>query len=176
LADWPFALTDGERKLGYAGLFRKYVDPDVARARAGIPERIVAALGDLDRYTPGAWLRARGASAAAADVITLGFGTDFGSAASFVLHGVNTQGSAENYRVDGGNDQLPRAFASRVAMDRLDAWRTGVGSARRPRDQRLMRTLRLARQLRIWNYELGIRTPRRVVRIIRTSRIQSRIL
>ena len=116
LAEWPFALTDAERQLGYAGLFEKFVEPDAARARAGFPQRVVAALADLDRYTPGAWLRARGASAAAAEVITLGFGTDFGSAASFVLHGVNARGSAQNYRIDGGNDQLPRAFASRVEV------------------------------------------------------------
>src|SRR5262245_17739652 len=113
-AAWPFPLTDAERALGLSGLFRKYLDDAIAQVRAGFPERTVAALSELDRHTPGAWLRSRGASPAAADLLTLGFGTDFGSAASFVLHSVNSRGSAQNYRIEGGNDRLPREFATRV--------------------------------------------------------------
>jgi monoamine oxidase len=113
-AVWPFALTDEERTLGLSGLFRKYVDEDIARARADFPQHTVRALGELDRQTPGAWLRSRGASPAAADLIALGFGADFGSAASFVLHSVNSRGSIQNYRIDGGNDRLPRELAARV--------------------------------------------------------------
>ena len=113
-AVWPFALTDEERALGLAGLFRKYLDPDIAAARAEFPQHTARGLAALDRQTPGAWLRSRGASPAAADLITLGFGADFGSAASFVLHAVNSRGSTQNYRVDGGNDRIARAFATRV--------------------------------------------------------------
>lgn len=113
-AVWPFALTDEERALGLPGLFGKFVDPDIARARTDFPEHTVRALQELDRQTPGAWLRSRGASPAAAELIALGFGTDFGSAASFVLHSVNSRGSAQNYRIEGGNDRLPRELASRV--------------------------------------------------------------
>jgi monoamine oxidase len=115
-AVWPFALTDEERALGLSGLFRKYVDGDITHARAEFPQHTVAALRELDRQTPGAWLRSRGASPAAADLITLGFGADFGSAASFVLHSVNSRGSSQNYRIDGGNDRLPREFATRVEV------------------------------------------------------------
>jgi monoamine oxidase len=113
-AAWPFALTDEERTLGLSGLVRKYLDEEIARARAEFPQHIVRALGGLDRQTPGAWLRSRGASPAAADLITLGFGAEFGSAASFVLHSVNSRGATQNYRIDGGNDRLPREFATRV--------------------------------------------------------------
>ena len=113
-AVWPFELTDAERALGLSGLFRTYVEPAVADAQKGFPQQIARALGELDRVTPGAWLRSRGASPAAAELITLGFGVDFGSAASFVLHAVNSRGSAQNYRIEGGNDLLPRAFATRV--------------------------------------------------------------
>jgi monoamine oxidase len=113
-AVWPYALTDEEKALGLPGLLKKYVEPDIVRAGADFPQRIVRALGDLDRQTPGAWLRSQGASPAAADLIALGFGTDFGSAASFVLHSVNARGSARNYRIDGGNDRLPRELAARV--------------------------------------------------------------
>jgi monoamine oxidase len=115
-AVWPFALTDEERTLGLSGLFRKYVDEDIAYARAVYPENTVRALAELDRQTIGAWLRSRGASAAAVELITLGFGADFVSAAAFVLHSVNSRGSIQNYRIDGGNDRLPREFATRVDM------------------------------------------------------------
>jgi len=112
---WPFDLTDEERALGRTGLFRKYLDEATQQARAaGFPQQTVRALSALDPYTPGAWLRSRGASAGAADLITLGFGTDFGSAASFLLHGLNSQGAAISYRIEGGNDRLPMAFATRV--------------------------------------------------------------
>ena len=113
-AMWPFELTADERTLGLSGLFRKYVDEEIAQARAGFPEHTVRALSELDRQTPGAWLRSRGASPAAADLMTLGFGTEFGSAASFVLHSVNSRGSIQNYRIDGGNDRLARELATRV--------------------------------------------------------------
>jgi monoamine oxidase len=109
-AVWPFALTDEERTLGLSGLFRKYVDEDIAHARTVFPENTVRALAELDRQTIGAWLRSRGASAAAVELITLGFGAGFVSAAAFVLHSVNSRGSIQNYRIDGGNDRLPREF------------------------------------------------------------------
>jgi len=113
-AVWPFALSSEEKSLGLSGLFRKYVDDEIARVRAEFPGHTVRALAELDRQTPGAWLRARGASPAATDLMTLGFGAEFGSAASFVLHAVNSRGSSFNYRIDGGNDRLPREFATRV--------------------------------------------------------------
>ena len=65
---------------------------------------------------PGAWLRSQGASAGAAELIALGFGTDFGSAASFLLHGLNSRGSTISYRIEGGNDRLPEEFAKRVEL------------------------------------------------------------
>jgi monoamine oxidase len=115
-AVWPFALTDEERTLGLAGLFRKYLDPEIAAAGAEFPQHTARGFAALDRQTPGAWLRSRGASPAAVELITLGFGADFGSAASFVLHAVNSRGSTQNYRIEGGNDRIAREFATRVAI------------------------------------------------------------
>jgi monoamine oxidase len=112
---WPYDLTDEERALGRAGLSRKYLDEATAQARAaGFPQQTVRALSAIDDYTPGAWLRSRGASAGAAELITLGFGTDFGSAASFLLHGLNSAGTSVRYRIEGGNDRLPMEMATRV--------------------------------------------------------------
>jgi len=114
-AVWPFDLTEEERKLGLAGLFRRYVDEASQQARdAGFARQPVRAMAAWDALTPGAWLRARGASPAAAELVTLGFGTEFGSAASFLLHGLNSRGASISYRIDGGNDRLPAEFAKRV--------------------------------------------------------------
>jgi monoamine oxidase len=114
-AVWPYDLTADERALGRAGLFRKYLDEANQQARADFPQQTVRALAPFDRDTPGAWLRSRGASAAAAEMLTLGFGADFGSAASFLLHGLNS-GGAVSYRIEGGNDRLPMEFAKRVEI------------------------------------------------------------
>jgi monoamine oxidase len=114
-AVWPFELTTEERALGLAGLFKKYLDEAVQQAMAaGYAQQPVASLSAWDPLTPGAWLRSRGASPAAADLITLGFGADFGSAASFLLHRLNSRGSTISYRIEGGNDRLPAEFAKRV--------------------------------------------------------------
>lgn len=113
-AVWPYDLTADERAVGRAGLFRKYFDPANEQARSGgFPQQTVRALSPFDPFTPGAWLRSRGASPAAAEMLSLGFGTDFGSAASFLLHGLNS-GGAVSYRIEGGNDRLPMELARRV--------------------------------------------------------------
>ena len=114
-AVWPFELTDEERKLGLGGLFRKYIEEAIQQAlAAGYDQRPIQALSTWDGQTPGEWLRSKGASAGAAELMTLGFGTDFGSAASFLLHGLNSRGGTFSYRIEGGNDRLPEEFAKRV--------------------------------------------------------------
>jgi monoamine oxidase len=51
-------------------------------------------------------------------LLALGFGVDFGSAASFLLHGLNSMNKPGNtsgsLRVEGGNDRLPYEFAKRI--------------------------------------------------------------
>ena len=81
---------------------------------AGFAQRPVRAMNASDAQTPGAWLRGKGASAGAAELLSLGFGTEFGSAASFLLHRLNTLGSTGSFRIEGGNDHLPAEFAKRV--------------------------------------------------------------
>jgi phytoene dehydrogenase-like protein len=61
---WPYDLTADEKKLGLSGLFRTYLTPASDKAAAGFPEHIVSALREWDPYTPGAWLKSQGASAA----------------------------------------------------------------------------------------------------------------
>lgn len=115
--DWPFELSEEERRMGMAGLRRKYLDPANQQAiDAGFDRDPVRALAAFDKYTPGAWLRSLGASPAAAELLTLGFGAEFGSAASYLTHGLNSRGSTAYYRVEGGNDRLPAEFARRVSI------------------------------------------------------------
>jgi monoamine oxidase len=114
---WPFDLTPEERELGMPGLSRKYLEPATQQARTnGFPDQLTRAMSPFDPKTPGAWLRGEGASPAAAELLTLGFGTDFGSAASFLLHSVNSRGGGGAFRVEGGNDRLPREFSTRVTI------------------------------------------------------------
>src|SRR6185436_2704787 len=62
-AVWPIDLTEEERKLGLTGLYRKYYDDAIQQAMAaGYEQRPIQALSGWDAQTPGAWLRARGAS------------------------------------------------------------------------------------------------------------------
>jgi monoamine oxidase len=114
---WPFDLTAEERALGLNGLFTKYVEAASQEAlAAGWATAPVKTMLPWDGMTPGAWLKSKGASPAAAELMTLGFGLEFGSAASFLLHGINSRGAGVNYRIEGGNDRLPRAIAARVRV------------------------------------------------------------
>ena len=112
---WPFDLTEEERRLGMAGLRKKYLDPETQRAlEAGFPKQIGHVMSRWDGHTPGAWFRSQGASQGAAELLSFGFGTDFGSPASYLLHGLNSRGSGPAWRIEGGNDRLTQAFAAKL--------------------------------------------------------------
>jgi len=117
---WPFELTDEERRLGIAGLSQKYIEEAVQQALAArFWQQPIQAMSAWDAQTPGAWLRSRGASPGAAELLALGFGTEFGSAASYLLHRLNSMSSPNatgpsSYRIEGGNDHLPEEFSKRV--------------------------------------------------------------
>ena len=115
---WPFDLTPDERSIGVAGLRKKYLDEPVQRAlAAGFKNDPLRAMAEWDQYTPGEWFRKQGASRAASELLSLGFGADFGSAASFLLHRVSFVGATGTQRIEGGNDLLPREFAKRLRIE-----------------------------------------------------------
>jgi monoamine oxidase len=119
---WPFDLTAEERELGMAGLSRKYIAAAVTEAQSADWTRDPAsAMKPWDAQTPGAWLRSKGASRGAAQLLTLGFGLEFGSAASYLLHAVNSRGAGARTHVEGGNDRLPAAFAAKITTLRYGA-------------------------------------------------------
>src|SRR5262249_21387081 len=114
-AAWPFDLTPEERTLGQSGLSRAHIEDASQKAlSAGWSDHLAQAMAPWDSLTPGAWLRSRGLSPAAVELLTLGFGAEFGSAASFLLHGLNSRGGGPSFRIEGGNDLLPKEFAKRV--------------------------------------------------------------
>ena len=107
----------------FAGVRKKHIDAAVAAAQAaGGTADVVKAMSRWDKQTPGAWLRSEGASPEAAHLLTVGFGADFGSAASYLLHIVNSTGGAGgSWRIEGGNDHLPRTLATKILDLRYNA-------------------------------------------------------
>ena len=69
---WPFDLNEQERKLGLAGLSRAHIEDAVQQAlNTGWKDQPVRAMMPWDSSTPGAWLRSRGLSPAAIELLTL---------------------------------------------------------------------------------------------------------
>lgn len=125
-ADWPWDLTDEERRLGPIGLVVKYLSetmiprvPDPAAWR----EPAVAA---LDEVSLAEYMRRQGASEGAIRVVEhtqyFGFRPEETSALSLALSDVPLfYGGAALFVLDGGNDRLPTGMARR-----LDDVRYGV--------------------------------------------------
>lgn len=122
---WPLELTEEERRGGPDGLMEKYVLPalkelggDVSADDWPPPE-----LRKYDRVSMADFLRGRGASAGALAVFDLGYlgingdGIESYSALTGLRDLLLGHGGRE-YKVVGGTDLLPRAFARRLA-DRI---------------------------------------------------------
>jgi monoamine oxidase len=123
--DWPLDLTPEEKRLGRAGMMKKYLGPVLKEiGNAAAADWPPQPLRKYDRMTVSEFLRAQGASASAVAVLrlsyldVLGDGFDHVSAL-MVLREVALQGKEGRfYAVKGGNDLLPKAFASRLS-DRI---------------------------------------------------------
>ncbi len=115
-AHWPVALTAEERRLGRGGMWKRYVF-DVAKelGNPAEPGWSPAKFAQYDKVTFVQFLRQRGASAGAIRVMLLG--TDFdGASALRVLSDFAVNGDVTGeFKIDGGNDRLPRALAAPLA-------------------------------------------------------------
>ena len=118
--EWPFEFTSEEKSLGPGGMWEKYVQ--AARKEIGDP----AAPGwppdsvlKYDRMTYAEMLRSQGASPEAVALFTTGFiwgdGPDTVSALTVLRDETLGQNSKHTYRIKGGNDLLPKAFAARLS-------------------------------------------------------------
>lgn len=116
--DWPYRLTPEERRLGQAGLWKKYVSAEVLRigepTRTGWPD---ASALDYDQTTLNDLLLRRGVSSAALPLFRMTLnGEDFDhlsalqslSTDAFVARNTQWRG------IEGGNDRLPRALAAKL--------------------------------------------------------------
>ena len=117
-------LTATERRLGVAGMWKRYVSGAVQEignpAAAGWSP---AQFASYDAVTFTHFLRQRGASAAAISVMLLGRDLD-GVSALRMLADLAVNGNVTDYfKIDGGNDLLPRALAQKLSTRmRYGAW------------------------------------------------------
>lgn len=117
--DWPVALTPEEKELGLAGMRRKYVNPVASKMEAA-PSAAwpPSELKEFDRMTWVEFLRSRGASPGAIELLTLGHSAGLyndASALQILLTIAQGRGRRDVFKIRGGNDLLPRAFADRLA-------------------------------------------------------------
>jgi monoamine oxidase len=113
--DWPVPLTAEERAAGLAGIRRRYITAVLPElGDAGIPDVPPAGLRRFDRMDFLEFLRQQGASPAAIELLTLGASEDQASALQR-LRALIWRTGADWWRIAGGNDQLPRAFAEKLA-------------------------------------------------------------
>ncbi len=113
--DWPLNLTAEERKLGRAGLTRRYLLPPVIAAKPharmrGVPPPIAA----VDRASLGEYLSAQGLSRDAIELVTLGFSPTV-STGQMMLIEASSEALRGYFHIRGGNDQLPYAMARGLA-------------------------------------------------------------
>src|SRR5258705_4191981 len=108
-------MTAEERKLSPAQLLLKYI--------AGLPEDLASPTFDpeapqwaaYDRVTWVDWLRSRGASPAAINLMTLG-GHSQPLSALYLLRQIMLHRDSSGYmKIEGGMERLPRALAQRLA-------------------------------------------------------------
>jgi len=123
-ADWPMELTSEERKLGLGGMMKKYVESALHRVGdAAAHDWPPDPLKKYDRMTMTEFLREQGASEGAIALFRMGYleingdGIDSYSALSGLRDLVLGHAERE-YKIKGGSDLLPKAFAARLA-DRI---------------------------------------------------------
>lgn len=119
LADLPLSLTAEERRVGMAGLWDHYTAS--ALAEIGNPEAkgwLAESLRKFDRLTFAEFLRERGASRDAAAMLEMPYykpEDDPISALWWLREAALLKGQRREYKIKGGNDLLPGAFAARLA-------------------------------------------------------------
>ncbi|MBI4889641.1 MAG: FAD-dependent oxidoreductase [Acidobacteria bacterium] len=112
--EWPLNLTAEERKLGREGMAAKYFGPAVAQAvkqnrLRQVPDAVMA----QDEGPIAEYLKKRGLSADAVELVNFGFATTFGAGLTF-LDAVSEHVEKSYFHIAGGNDKLPFALAERL--------------------------------------------------------------
>lgn len=123
--DWPLDLTPEEKRLGHHGMWRKYVGEFLDRmsqtSDLASPTWPPDDLKPFDQMTFAEFLRKQGASEGAIALLRLGYfdlwgdGVEASSALGILRDSALRLAEKKVYSIRGGNDQLPKAFASRLA-------------------------------------------------------------
>jgi monoamine oxidase len=112
---WPLDLSPEEAKAGLSGLQDRYINTVVrSLGRSGLNAQLPPAISRYDGITFREFLLNTGLSRDAVRLLTLGFNADVGSAAWWLLDELNYQTAKTLSHIKGGNDLLPRAFATRL--------------------------------------------------------------
>ncbi|MGE4069817.1 MAG: flavin monoamine oxidase family protein [Lysobacterales bacterium] len=115
---WPYTLSKAESGLGPGGLTQRYLQDALERiGDPTSPDWDISKLMSLDELSLGDYLRSRGASEAAVELLRdntwFGQGIETGSALSMLIADFALwQKAAPSGVLDGGNDQLPKAMAN----------------------------------------------------------------
>jgi monoamine oxidase len=117
--DLPFNLLPEEKKLGRAGLFKKYAAPVYTEiGDITDPSWPPASLWKYDRMSYTEFLSSRGASPEAIARMSVfgiwGDGLDTVSALMVLRDDAFFESATGDFHIRGGNDLLPRAFADRL--------------------------------------------------------------
>jgi monoamine oxidase len=118
LSQVPLSLTPEERRLGISGIWERYVAPAVKEmgdpTRQGWPP---ASLATYDQQTFAEFLRRQGLSEDAIALLELPYykpQDDRISALWWLREAALLKEQRQEYRIRGGNDLLPKAFAARL--------------------------------------------------------------
>lgn len=123
--EWPYELTPEEKKLGYVGIYMKYVAPS-ADGLGDVTDMSwdIQRFKELDQLTLADFMKSKGASDEAVEflshLVNVGYGWRTGSA----LHRLASDfrlfnmGKGKQHFLEGGCDALPKAFAKSL-QDRI---------------------------------------------------------
>jgi monoamine oxidase len=118
LSQVPLDLTPEERRLGMAGLAEKYLGPAMRVMGDPIaPDWPNPAAKVYDRVTMAEFLRDQGASHGAIELLEYPFGSAEEDPGSFLYNlreSWHDSRATMRYKVEGGNDLLPKAFAAKL--------------------------------------------------------------
>ncbi len=115
LSSLPFAFSAAERKLGLDGLGAKYIDPILkTMGDPAAPNWLTDQLKPLDQMTWVEYLRRKGASRGAVELLAALTGWEWDSALDYFRDDLGHRGAKTWFKIRRGMDLLPKAFAERL--------------------------------------------------------------
>lgn len=120
LVDWPLDLRADEKGQSLSQLYVRYI----YSALKGLPKleaggRPAPAVLEHDVHNYREFLEKRGASRAAIELLRLGYDSEHGSAAWSLMQERDALGAQSLFTIEGGNDQLPAAFARALPAEKV---------------------------------------------------------